>query len=93
MDKLLLEVPYDVRMEFEAVFGADIPESMWQLLFSRFLNKELRGKLHEIRKIESIVSKSKLTQEQADELADEVSLSIAKRFLESAGVEYPREDE
>jgi len=87
MDKLLLEVPYDVRREFEAVFGEEMPDRMWQLLFSRFLNEELRGKLHEIRRIESIVSRSKLTQEQADELADELSSSIAKRFLESAGVE------
>jgi hypothetical protein len=28
------------------------------------------------------VSKSKLTEEQANELADEVSLAIAKRLLE-----------
>jgi len=48
------------------------------LIFSRFLRRELE----DIREIESIVSKSKLTEEQAKELADEVSLAIAKRLLE-----------
>jgi uncharacterized protein YacL (UPF0231 family) len=88
MDELLLRVPDEVRREFETVLGREIPEKMWQLLFARFLNEELREKLSEIKKIESIVSKSKLTEKQAKELADEVSLSISKRFLDSAGIEY-----
>ena len=88
MAELLLRVPNEVRREFEAMLGREIPEKMWQLLFSRFLNEELREKLLEIKKIESIVSKSKLTEKQAKELADEVSLSISKRFLDSARVKY-----
>ena len=88
MDELLLRVPDEVRREFETVLGREIPEKMWQLLFSRFLNEELREKLSEIKRIESIVSKSKLTEKQAKELADEVSLSISKRFLDSARVKY-----
>jgi len=87
MGELLLRVPYDVRREFETVFGRNVTDATWQLLFSRFLNEELREKLNRIKRIESIVSKSKLTEEQAKKLADEVSLSIAKRFLSSAGVE------
>ena len=83
MPELKLEVPDDVRMEFEALFGKKMPESMWQLLFSRFLNEELRKKLSEIKKIESIVSRSKLTEKQAKELADEVSMSLSKRFMAS----------
>ena len=83
MAELKLEVPDDVRMEFEALFGKKMPESMWQLLFSRFLNEELRKKLSEIKKIESIVSRSKLTEKQAKELADEASLSLSKRFMAS----------
>lgn len=90
MEELLLRVPNDVRKEFENVFGKEIPGKMWQLLFSRFLNEELRNKLSEIKRIESIVSKSKLTEKQAKQLADEVSLSISKRFLDSAGIKYPR---
>ena len=88
MAELLLRVPDEVRREFETVLGREIPGKMWQLLFSRFLNEELREKLSEIKRIESIVSKSKLTEKQAKELADEVSLSISKRFLDSARVKY-----
>ena len=88
MAELLLRVPDEVRREFETVLGREIPEKMWQLLFSRFLNEELREKISEIKRIESIVSKSKLTEKQAKELADEVSLSISKRFLDSARVKY-----
>ena len=88
MAELLLRVPDEVRKEFETVLGREIPEKMWQLLFSRFLNEELREKLSEIKRIESIVSKSKLTEKQAKELADEVSLAVSKRFLDSAGVKY-----
>lgn len=87
MAELLLRVPDEVRREFKTVLGREIPEKMWQLLFARFLNEELREKLSEIKRIESIVSKSKLTEKQAKELADEVSESLAKRFLASAGLE------
>lgn len=90
MAELVVEVPDDIRKEFKAVLGREMPEGMWQLLFSRFLNEELRKKLSEIKKIESIVSKSKLTEKQAKELADKVSSSVARRFLDSAGVKYPK---
>lgn len=89
MAELLLRVPDEVRREFETVLGREIPEKMWQLLFARFLNEELKEKLSEIKRIESIVAKSKLTEKQARELADEVSLSISKRFLDSAKIKYP----
>ena len=91
MAELLLRVPDDVKREFETVLGRKIPEKMWQLLFSRFLNDELKKKLFEIKKIESIISKSKLTEKQAKKLADEVSLSMAKRFLDSAGIAYSKD--
>lgn len=73
MAELVVKVPEDIGIEFGKISKAD-----WQLLFSRFLRRELE----EIREIEAIVSKSKLTEEQAKELADEVSLAIAKRLLE-----------
>ena len=71
--EVMFKVPEDIGIELGKISKED-----WQLLFSRFLRRELE----EIREIESIVSKSKLTEEQAKELADEVSLSIAKRLLE-----------
>ncbi|HJH27388.1 MAG TPA: hypothetical protein C5S37_11665 [Methanophagales archaeon] len=73
MGEIVVKVPEDIGIELGRV-----SEEIWQLLFSRFLRRELE----EIREIEAIVSKSKLTEEQAKELADEVSLSIAKRLLE-----------
>ena len=73
MGEIVVKVPEDIGIELGRV-----SEEIWQLLFSRFLRRELE----EIREIELIVSKSKLTEEQAKELADEVSLSIAKRLLE-----------
>ena len=72
MGELKVVIPEDIGIELGKISKED-----WQLLFSRFLRRELE----EIREIESIVSKSKLTEEQAKELADEVSLSIAKRLL------------
>lgn len=70
---LKLEVPKDLSMEIGRV-----KQENWQLLFSRFL----RAKLGELREIDSIVSKSKATPEQVNELSDEVRSAIAKRFLE-----------
>ena len=72
MAELKVEVPEDISREFSKISDMD-----WQLIFSRFLKREL----DRIKEIESIVSKSKATEEQVKELADEVSLSIAKRLL------------
>ena len=84
MAELILRVPDDVRREFETVSGTEVSESALQLLFSRFLQEELREKLQKIKRIESIASRSKLTESQAKELADKSSISVAKRFLDSA---------
>ena len=73
MGELVVKVPEDIGIELGKISTED-----WQLLFSRFLRRELE----EIREIESIVSKSKLTEAKANELADEVSLAIAKRLVE-----------
>ncbi|MBS3077028.1 hypothetical protein J4233_02030 [Candidatus Pacearchaeota archaeon] len=48
----------------------------WQLVVSKKINEELER----LACVERIVSKSKLTQEQADKLSDEVNLSLAKRY-------------
>ncbi len=73
MAEIVVKVPEDIGIELGRV-----SEENWQLLFSRFLRRELE----EIRELEAILSKSKLTEEQAKDLADEVSLAIAKRLLE-----------
>lgn len=48
----------------------------WQLLLARKLSEEFM----ELARIKNIVSSSKLTEEQADSLSDEVNLSLAKRY-------------
>ena len=48
----------------------------WQLAISRKLNEELE----ELARIKRIVSKSKLTEEKATELSNEVNVSLAKRY-------------
>lgn len=67
MGELKVKIPEDIGMEFDKISEKD-----WQLLFSRFI----KSKLDEIREVESIVSKSKATEGQVKELADEVSGSI-----------------
>ncbi len=48
----------------------------WQLVISKKLNEELE----ELARIKRIASKSKLRQEQADKLSDEINLSLAERY-------------
>ena len=71
MAEVVVKIPEELK-EFESISPIN-----WQLLFSRFLKRELER----IKEVEAIVSKSKMTQEQAEELADEVSLAVSKRFL------------
>jgi hypothetical protein len=71
MAEVKIEIPEDLSEEF-----THISKEEWQLLFSRFLKEELER----IKKVESIVAKSKLTEKQAKKLADEVNLSLAKRY-------------
>ena len=73
MAEVVVTVPADVGFEF-----CEISKEKWQLLFSRFIKR----KIDEWHEIESIVSKSKATDEQIGELSDEVSLSITKRLGE-----------
>ena len=48
----------------------------WELAISRKLNEELE----ELARMKRIVSKSKLTEEQANKLSDEINFSLAKRY-------------
>lgn len=48
----------------------------WQLIIFRKLNEEFE----ELTRIKRIISKSNLSQEQADKLSDEINLSLADRY-------------
>jgi len=73
MADLTIHVPKDVGREFPNVSQED-----WQLLFSKFV----RAKFEEIMEVNSIVSKSKASEEEIKELSDGARSRIAKRFLE-----------
>ena len=70
MAEIVVKIPKELK-ELEGASGI-----RWQLAVER----RLREELEEIARIERIVSKSKMTQEQADELADEVNRSLSKRY-------------
>lgn len=48
----------------------------WQLIVGRILKEEFE----ELTRVKKIVDKSKLTEEQAKELANEINLSLAERY-------------
>ena len=70
MTKITISIPEELK---ELAY---ISKINWQLVVARKLKEELE----ELVKIKRIVSKSKLTEEQADELANEVNLSLADRY-------------
>ena len=71
MSELMINIPEELESEFKA-----IPK----LELSILVNKVLKDKLLKVVRFKKIVSKSKLSEEQAQELADEVSESLAKRY-------------
>ena len=71
MAELIVNIPEELESEFNI-----IPK----LELSILINKVLKDKLLKVVRFKKIVSKSKLTEEQAEELANEVSGSLAKRY-------------
>jgi len=70
MAEIVVEVPEELE-ELRKVSKIN-----WQLA----IQKRFLEEFDELIRIEKIISKSKLTEEQAKELADEVNLSLAKRY-------------
>jgi len=73
MEEIRFKLPRELESEFE---------SMNKLELSILLNKLLIERLSKVVKFKQIVSKSQLTEKDADELADEISSSLAKRYSE-----------
>ena len=71
MSELSIEIPGELESEFK-----EIPNAELSMLVSRLL----KDKLSKLVRFKRIVAKSKLTEEQAEELADEVNISLAKRY-------------
>ena len=70
MQEIIVKIPEELD---ELRYAASIN---WQLVIGRRLKEEFE----ELARIKRIVTKSKLTQKQAEKLADEVSLSLAKKY-------------
>ena len=73
----MAELKIKIPEELEELSSAS--KINWQLV----VEKRLKEELEELARLKRIVDKSKLTQEQANKLADEVSLALAKRFKRS----------
>lgn len=69
-------VEVTVRIPNELNELALIKKINWQILIARSIKKEIE----ELAKIKRIVSESNLTENRAEELADETNLSLAKRY-------------
>jgi hypothetical protein len=88
MAEMILQVPDELKAEVESVLGRKLSYAEWQTLCSRFLNVQLKKNLETIKQVDSIIAKSKMTQKQADELADKVNCALSKRYLSESGVKY-----
>ncbi len=74
MASTVLTIPDEVKAELKSFSWVN-----WSELAREELIKQ-EERLKAWRKIEKIVSKSKLTQEQADKISDEINMSLAKRY-------------
>ncbi len=74
MTELKIEIPDELESEFKVMSKVEL---------SILVSKVLKDKLSRLIRLKQIISKSKLTEEQAKELADEVSMSVAKRYDKS----------
>lgn len=70
MSEVVVKVPKELKLLESA------SSIKWQIAVEKRFNEELE----EIARIRRIVSKSMMTQEQADKLALEVNKSLAKRY-------------
>ena len=71
MGEIKVEIPEELREEMK-----ELPNVNWQLVVRRTLKRELE----EILELKRIISKSKLTGEDVEELSDKINESLAKRF-------------
>ncbi len=70
MMKLEVEIPEELK---ELKSASQIS---WQLA----VEKRLKEEFNELARLERIAAKSKLSEKKAKELADEVSLALAKKY-------------
>lgn len=72
MVSITLSVPEELKKEMD-----DFPEMNW----SEIARQAIREKLNILRKMDMILSKSKMTEKDALELGKKVNKAVAKRIL------------
>ena len=73
MAEVVVKVPEELK-EFESVSPIN-----WQLI----VEKRLKEEFDELVKLKRIVSKSKLTEKDVEELSEEVGIALSERLLKS----------
>lgn len=71
MAEVTVRIPKELESEFKMLSRADL-----DIVASRALKSELER----VARFKRIVSKSRMTQKQADKLADEISKNLAERY-------------
>ncbi len=71
MKEIVVKIPEDVAREVEEIEKIDV---------SILVNKLLMERVLELARLKKIVEKSKLSEEKAKELADEVNEALYKRY-------------
>ncbi|MEX2725163.1 MAG: hypothetical protein Q6367_014825 [Candidatus Freyarchaeota archaeon] len=74
MTELKIKIPEDLKREMEK-FGVD-----WPPAIRRMVKREIQN----LTEIEKIISKSRMTEEDALELCGKVNKSVAERFRKHA---------
>lgn len=73
MTEVVVKIPEELK-EFESIYPIN-----WQLA----VEKRLKEEFDELVRLKRIVSKSKLTEEDVEELSEEVGTALANRLLKS----------
>lgn len=70
MTKITIEIPEDIA------FIKNVPPLDWSLIAT----KMLQLKLEELTRLKKIISESKLTEKDVDELTNKINESMSKRY-------------
>lgn len=71
MGEVTVQIPDELESEFRAIPCMEL---------SMLVNRALRQKLFGLARLKRLVARSKLTPQQAEELANEISGSLARRY-------------
>ncbi len=67
-----------IKIPDELTFIKQTPNIDWSIL----VGKLIKSKLDRIARLNRIISKSKLTEQDVEELTDKINTSLSKRYIE-----------